>query len=194
MACPCCVPCFDVHACPGQPYIFPSPGTPCPSGCTCSQCCNTCKPKQSINVDIQGDDPSSHLNGTYVLNLLTWQCNNSDLWYYFDGGIQHTLDCTSRVGFPRVFNIGPRITVRSRHPFYAYPAFSVESTASPAALDASIDRCCFFPSNCGLGVSDGPGFKDMFPAPSDLFCEGSSFDRTFRPRWLNYSGTVRIYY
>jgi hypothetical protein len=193
MACPCCVPCFDVHACPGQPYIFPSPGTPCPSGCTCSQCCNTCKPKQSINVDIQGDDPSSHLNGTYVLNLLTWQCSNSDLWYYFEG-VPYALDCTSIIGFPQMFDVVPRITVRNNHPFYGSSAFSVQSANSPAALNDNLFRCCIFPTNCQLGTSDGPGFTPFVPpAPSDWFCEGVSFDVTIRPRWFNYSGTVRIY-
>jgi hypothetical protein len=100
-----------------------------------------------------------------VLNLLTWQCSNTDLWYYFEG-VPYALDCTSIIGFPQMFDVVPRITVRNNHPFYGSSAFSVQSAASPAALNENLFRCCIFPTNCQLGTSDGPGttiFADAEP-------------------------------
>ena len=196
MSCPCCSTCFDVHSCPGQPPSFPSPGTPCPSGCTCTACCNFCKPKQTINVDIQSDTPGGHLSGTYVLDLLFWQCGNPDVWYYFDSGRRYSLDCG---GFTRDFSIGPVITLRNAEPFLGAAGVSVQGAADEASLEANKGRCCPFPTNCGLGISTGVGFHPFgavygYPTtPDNWYCEGISFDTTVIPRWFNYSGTVRIY-
>lgn len=195
MAC-CCGSCFGVHKCPGQPFSFPNAETPCPPGCTCSICCNFCKPKPTINVDIQPDTPGGHLSGSYVLDLIRWQCNSNDIWYYFNGNRSYTLDCQ---GYQRNIFIGPEITVRLFEPFLEAEGISVQGSFDEASLEDNKDRCCLFPSNCGLGVSSGVGFHPFgqvygYPTtPANWYCEGVSFDTTVRPNWFNYGGTLRIY-
>lgn len=199
MSCPCCVPCFGVHSCPGQPPSFPSPGTPCPPTCTCSVCCNFCKPKQTINVDIQSGTPGGHLDGTYVLDLTLWSCGSRDLWYIFRSNREYTLDCGPQ--FSRQFTIGPNITVRGSPPSLGDSGVSVTGAIDETSLEANKGRCCPFPTNCGVSLRTGGGYAPFgrlygYPnTPDNWYCEGVSFDTTISPLfgWFNYGGTIRIY-